>query len=251
MQIQAGAESWSHVGGPASALLVHGFNGSPGELRPWGEHLAGHGIAVRIPRLPGHGTSWRAANLTRWPDWYAVVDRTLSQLRRDHPVVVVAGLGVGATLALRLATRRSADVAGLVLVNPSLGSDHTCPRGASRLSRAVPAWPAPAADVRHPQAQPLAVPTRVPLKACASLPDLWDQVRPDVPAVAAPTLLVTSALDRVVDPADGDWVASTIGSTELTQVLLPSSGHLAPLDSDRDRLFDASTQFIHRLSGRD
>ena len=61
-------------------------------------------------------------NLTRWTDWYAAVDRALRHLRERCPTVFVAGLSMGATLALRLAEEHGDAVAGLVLVNPVLTS---------------------------------------------------------------------------------------------------------------------------------
>ena len=47
--------------GRTGVLLVHGFTGTPMSMRPWGEHLAAEGFAVRCPLLPGHGTAGRTA----------------------------------------------------------------------------------------------------------------------------------------------------------------------------------------------
>ena len=70
----AGAEPFSHTGSAeAGVLLCHGFTGTPQSLRPWGEYLAGHGLTVRCPLLPGHGTTWQECNRTTWPDWYGAV----------------------------------------------------------------------------------------------------------------------------------------------------------------------------------
>ena len=80
MSVLPGAEPYSHQGGPTGVLLCHGFTGSPHSLRPWAEHLAAQGLTVSLPRLPGHGTTWQEMNRTRWEDWYAEVDRALSEL---------------------------------------------------------------------------------------------------------------------------------------------------------------------------
>ena len=46
--------------GPAiGVVLSHGFTGSPHGLRAWAQSLADAGFAVRMPLLPGHGTSGR------------------------------------------------------------------------------------------------------------------------------------------------------------------------------------------------
>ena len=114
-----GAEPFSCERGDVAVLLCHGFTGCPQSLRPWAEHLAAEGLTVRVPRLPGHGTSWQELNLTRWPDWYAAVERELLALAATHRAVVVGGLSMGGALALLLAQRHPGAVAGLALVNPA------------------------------------------------------------------------------------------------------------------------------------
>jgi esterase/lipase len=95
-----GAEPFAADGGEVGVVLSNGFAGSPQSLRPWAEHLAAAGLTVRLPRLPGHGTSWQELNDTRWPDWYGEVERAFDDLRGGCRQVfsklwplVVAGLG--------------------------------------------------------------------------------------------------------------------------------------------------------------
>ena len=52
-----GAEPFDHAGGPVGVLLCHGFTGTPQTLRGWADYLAGQGLTVSLPRLPGHGTT--------------------------------------------------------------------------------------------------------------------------------------------------------------------------------------------------
>ena len=54
-----GAEPFDHSGSPVGVLLCHGFTGSPQTLRGWADYLAAQGLTVSLPRLPGHGTTWR------------------------------------------------------------------------------------------------------------------------------------------------------------------------------------------------
>ena len=60
------------------------------------------------------------ANLTHWEDWYAEVERHLALLRERCDDVFVMGLSMGGTLSIRLAEEHGDEIAGLVLVNPSL-----------------------------------------------------------------------------------------------------------------------------------
>ena len=103
-------------------LLCHGFTGSPASLRPWADRLAAEGFSVRLPLLPGHGTSWQQMNRTTFDDWLGHVQAELTELSAQCRAVIVGGLSMGGTLALRLAELHPNAIAGLVLVNPSVMS---------------------------------------------------------------------------------------------------------------------------------
>src|SRR5665647_162925 len=118
--ILPGAEPFSHDGSDVGVLLCHGFTGTPQSMRPWGEYLADRGYTVRVPLLPGHGTTWQEMNNTRWEDWYAGVDTAFRELNETCERVVVGGLSMGATLALKLAQEHGPHVSGLILVNPAV-----------------------------------------------------------------------------------------------------------------------------------
>ena len=94
MPLLPGAEPLSTDGGPVGALVLHGFTGQPCSVKPWGQHLAEAGLAVEVPRLPGHGTRWQDANVTTWEDWYAEVDRSFGRLKERCDEVVVMRNGV-------------------------------------------------------------------------------------------------------------------------------------------------------------
>ena len=131
-------------------LLSHGFCGSPASIVPWGRHVAGHGYAVSVPRLPGHGTTWQEMNRTRWQDWYGEVERAFEKLRANCDHVVVGGLSMGGALALRLAEDHGTEVAGLVLVNPALTNDNPLQHLRHVLKLAVPSLPGIVNDIKKP-----------------------------------------------------------------------------------------------------
>ncbi len=168
MSVLAGAEPIDLPGGPVGALLCHGFTGTTQSMRPWAEHLADAGLSVVAPRLPGHGTRWQDMNRTRFSDWYAELERAFDELRGRCSTVFAMGLSMGGTLSLRLAEERGDQVAGLVLVNPSLSTERKDARLAPLLSKVVPSFPGIASDIKKPGVTELAY-DRIPLKAVASL----------------------------------------------------------------------------------
>jgi carboxylesterase len=230
-------------------LLCHGFTGCPQSLRTWAQHLAAEGLTVRLPRLPGHGTTWQEMNLTRYPDWYAAVDREFRALRRRHRAVVVGGLSMGGSLALALAEEHGTDVAGLVLVNPAVKLEHWMLRALPVLHRFVPSLAGIACDIKKADITELAY-DRTPLRALHSMVDAWRGIVRDLPEVTQPILVYRSAVDRVVPASSTELILSRISSTDVTEVVLHDSYHVATLDNEAETIFRGTADFVRRLSAQ-
>lgn len=243
MPVQPGCEAFAYEGGDVGALMVHGFTGSPFSMRPWGEYLADNGLTVLGPRLPGHGTRWQEMNLTRWQDWYGEVERGFDKLRGRCDQVFVMGLSMGGTLTLRLAEERGDDIAGLVTVNPSLLTLRKDAKLLPYVSRVVPSLKAVGDDIKKPGITEHAY-DRTPLRAAASLAQLWKLVTADLGKVTQPLLTFRSADDHLVEPASGALLLSAVGSDDVREVVLENSYHVATLDHDADLIFRESLEFV-------
>ena len=243
MSVQPHARPLSVDGGPYGVLVSHGFTGSPKSMRPWGQALADAGYTVRVPRLPGHGTTWQELSLTRWQDWYAEVDRALTELRNRCDKVAVAGLSMGAGLALRLAEQRPGDVDALALVNPAVRSTNRQLLALPLLRHVVASVPAIGNDIKKPGMSEGAY-DRTPLQPLHSLTRMWREVRSDLSTVVAPLLLFRSREDHVVDPSSAALILSAVSSPVRREILLEDSYHVATLDNDAPRIVEESLQFL-------
>ena len=72
-------------GGRPAALLIHGFPGSPAEMRPVGEALHNAGWTTQGLLLPGFGPDIASLERRRLEDWQAAVAKAMARLRQDHP----------------------------------------------------------------------------------------------------------------------------------------------------------------------
>jgi carboxylesterase len=247
MPLLPGAEPFRHDGGPIGALLCHGFTGTPQSLRPWAEHLAAADVTVRLPRLPGHGTTVAEANLTTWHDWYAELERNLAELSAQCEQVFVMGLSMGGTLAIRLAEEHGAEITGLVLVNPSLLTKRPDRFLLPALRLFVPSWTGIASDIKKPGEVELAY-DRIPMKAAYSLSKLWITTRADLGKVTQPILIYRSADDHVVEPDSSALLKEKVASGDVREVVLEDSYHVATLDNDAPTIFEGSVEFVRRLA---
>ncbi|MFF9014002.1 alpha/beta hydrolase [Streptomyces sp. NPDC014870] len=247
MPVVPGAEPYRHEGGKVGVLLCHGFTGSPQSMRPWAEYLAERGLTVSVPLLPGHGTRWEDMQLTTWHDWYAEVDRELRDLLARCEQVFVFGLSMGGALALRLAAKHGDAVRGLVLVNPG-NKVHGLAAHALPVARHfVRSAPGIASDIAKEGVTEVGY-DRVPLHAAHSLRQFFRTVDAELPQVTQPVVVLHSPQDHVVPPADSARVLSRISSTDVKEILLEQSYHVATLDHDAERIFEESWAFLGRLA---
>lgn len=233
--------------GEVGVLLCHGFTGSPQSMRPWADHLIREGFTVRLPLLPGHGTRWQDANETTFADWLAAVTASLTELRARCRAVVVCGLSMGGTLTLRLAELHPSDISGIVLVNPSILSLRKDVKLLPVIKYLVPSLKGIASDIADPSASEDGY-DRTPLKAMDSLRRAWKTVRAGLPSITTPVLLLHSAVDHVVEPENAQVLLQSIGSADVTEVVLKRSYHVATLDYDAPEIFSRSVAFIDRVT---
>ncbi len=245
MTLLPGAEPFHAEGGRVGVLLSHGFTGSPASMRPWAEHLAAAGFTVTVPRLPGHGTCWQDMAMTGWEDWYAAIERAFDDLTRRCDVVFAAGLSMGGTLVLRLAEERGDEVAGIVLVNPSLLTRDRRFVALPVLRRACRSLPGIGSDIKKPGQDEVAY-DRIPLQALHSLTRLWRVTRRDLARVAQTLLIFRSLVDHVVEPDSAALLRRTVSSTDVEERLLPDSYHVATLDNDAPSIFEGTVDFVRR-----
>lgn len=100
-------------GGRTGVLLIHGLTGTPNEMRLLGKALHKAGYTVYGMQLAGHCGSEDDLIATRWQDWYASVCAAAERLRQRVEHFFVAGLSMGAMLALKLAADQPERVHGV------------------------------------------------------------------------------------------------------------------------------------------
>ncbi|WP_164017699.1 alpha/beta hydrolase [Pyxidicoccus trucidator] len=242
--------------GEDACLLLHGFTGSPWDVRPLGEALAARGMRVVAPRLPGHGTTPQALLHVTWRDWQAAADSALAGLH-GHRSIFVAGLSMGALLALGLAARHPETVRALALVAPAVRFRGPRMFLIRQLARTpVLEWARPWAektgtDISDPEA--LAEAPILPAFPVARLRDLCTlqnlAVR-DVAQVRCPTLVAVAEQDHVVDPEGGRWLARRLTAAPSVRFLSLRDGfHVIPRDTAGPLLAAEVGSFLEQWRG--
>ncbi len=239
------------------ALLVHGFTGSPQEMRGLAEPLAAAGLDVLGVRLPGHGAP-ADEEPNHWSAWRGAVAAGLAELEADgsRGRTAVVGLSMGALLAIELAAREPERIRAVAALSPALTlplrlratlrvAGRVLPRSAC--ARRIPKGESdirdPVARAAHPRAAPF------PLSAVLSFNELRLAVRRRVGSLAQPLLIVHSRRDRTCPVAGAAWLARRAGSAEVALHLLEHSGHVIPVDVERATAERLLLEFLARTLG--
>jgi len=243
-----GAEPWSAAGGAGGVLVLHGFTGNPQSMRPLAEALAGAGLTVELPLLPGHGTSLDDMLPTRWEDWSGAAEAQFQALASRCDRVAVVGLSMGGTLACWLAERHP-HLSGIALVNPLVHApDAEFRTGVRALVEAgTPTFDAIGSDIKREGSVEASYPG-TPLDAVLSLFDATDDVEASLADIHCPTLLLSSREDHVVDPVSGDVVERTV-SGPVERIWLEDSYHVATLDNDAALIEATVVGFVTSVLG--
>jgi 2-hydroxy-6-oxonona-2,4-dienedioate hydrolase len=214
-------------------VLVHGLSAS---WRWWeaSARTLAQRYRVLLPDLPGHGDrpSLRAPALAGAPEWLAAWLRSTG-LERTH----VVGHSLGGLLCARLAVRRPELIDRLVLVAPAGVPERSLVGSVLPLASGVAAM-SPAFLRRLVGDAARAGPVTL-LRAARDLLD--DDLRDELPALHAPTLLVWGGRDPLVPVRHARTFRSLIPDVRL--VVLRDAWHV-PMVEQEAAFSDAVSTFL-------
>lgn len=258
-------------GGRSGVLLIHGLTGTPTEMRFVGNGLNRAGFTVLGMQLAGHCGDESDLLATGWRDWYSSVTEAAERLLAEVDHLFVAGLSMGAVLALKLAIDRPRDVAGLGLYGTTFFHDGwaTPPIGrlafllplvtrfgigVNRVSAENPPYGIKDERIRNrivdamlagdSQAGGLA---GFPWPSLAEFQSLSLHVRNRIGRVRAPTFVAHSSDDDIASLRNVRIVERGVNA-KVETLLLDDSYHMVTVDRERGRLIERSAAFFHRIA---
>lgn len=240
--------------GGNAVLLIHGFTGTPYEMREFGEYLAQRGFRVYAPLLPGHGTTIEELIKTGRTDWIEGAEHGLRLLQEEAPEnVFVSGLSMGGTLTLYLgATHPEVKALGPICapVNirdwrvrfllPILKYFFTySPFGEQPvdiLDKSLIDDPV-AIEARSRYGRP-AIPSVLELLA------LVRETNERLTDINQPVLIIQARKDGLVPPSTAEYIYQNVSSLDKRVLWLENSAHVATMDYEKQTLFKETANFF-------
>ncbi len=245
-----GTEPFFFHNGEVACLLVHGFTSSPREMRPLGEALAAQGFTVLGIRLFAHGTQYQDMPRARWQDWIANIEDGWYLLNGEKLPVILIGFSLGGALSLYFSTFFPVKAVVAIAAPFNIPRD---PRAKflKPLSVIYPYIPVRSKGTWFNQTEK-ANHIRYPNDATRALYEIRNFLhilQKKAAQITAPTLLVYSKNDPTIRVQDHHMedIYQTINSRIKETLWVENSGHIIPLDAERDQVFQACINFIQRV----
>lgn len=245
MNLIPGTGSYFLPGNKNGVVLVHGYTGTPLELRPLGDYLHKLGFTVLGIRLPGHGTDWHDLETKTWPDWYQAVAEGVSKLKGDCSWVAVVGLSLGGLLTIKAAAELPIHAA-VLLSTPIEVKDWRAPFvGFLRyFIRTLRRRKYIGSELRQRYDRSYEYMPTKPLTSLFALRNLC--AREYLPLVQVPVLIIQSKAEHTVNPSSARYIYEHLGSKVKQLLWLTHSGHVITLDEESPLVCTTAGNFLER-----
>jgi carboxylesterase len=256
-QIIATAEPFFFLGDRSkpACLLIHGFTGTPKEMRWMGDYLNERGYTCLGIRLTGHATDPEDMIRSHYTDWMASVEDGYHLLRGVTDRIFLVGLSMGGILSLLMSARL--DVKGVVAMStPYKLPDDPRLRHIEWISKIVAYMPKsdeePGASWFDKEAwkDHISYPQN-PIRSIGELNKLLGEMRTALSRINVPVLLVHSKDDGYVASKNLELIFADLKNvSDKAKLYIAGSGHVVTRDAARHQVFESALEFIRGVESR-
>jgi len=250
-----------------AVVLLPGLCGSELEMGAIPRLLKQSNHTYTIPRIKGYSAY---TGLTGYQEWIDSVDQFVTDLSQTHHSISIAGLSMGATLALAVAEQNS-KVHSLVILSPVFLFDGWSvpwyyPFLALLYKIGIRNWhfkerePFGVKNVelrRHIRKAVIA--NTVSELGAAHLPavhlyqslELIKATKKDLSSITADTLIIHAIDDETASPKNPEIIMNRISSETCRMIWLGNSYHMITVDNEREVVANEVNNFINQTIGKD
>ncbi|MBT8529792.1 alpha/beta fold hydrolase [Polynucleobacter paneuropaeus] len=245
-----------------AVVLLPGLCGSELEMGAIPRLLKQSNHTYTIPRIKGYSAH---TGLTGYQEWIDSVDQFVTDLSQTHDSISIAGLSMGATLALAVAEQNS-KVHSLVILSPVFLFDGWSvpwyyPFLALLYKIGIRNWhfkerePFGVKNVelrRHIQKAVMA--NSVSELGAAHLPavhlyqslELVKATKKELSSITADTLIIHAVDDETASPKNPEIIIDRISSETCRMIWLGNSYHMITVDNEREVVANEVNNFINQ-----
>ncbi|WP_307396944.1 alpha/beta hydrolase [Bacillus horti] len=222
-------------------MLIHGFTGSPYEVKPLASFLEQQtNWNIYTPTLAGHGQGDSIVETT-YHDWISSAEGALKKASEENEELILIGFSMGSIIASYLASKYQ--ISKLILLSPAVFYPSTQQffkvmvevtrmyfqdqlKAQSYIDRYRGKWKS------------------TPFQAVWNFHQLVKQLKPSFRLIDIPILIVQGRKDEIVNPKSAQYIFNMVRSEEKELVWLEDSKHIVCHDCEADIIFNKVEQFL-------
>ena len=259
-----------------AVLLIHGITGTPSEMRYFGKSINKSGINVFCNTLPRHCSTLSDLKKVTWQEIADACRKDFLWLKEQYAHVSVAGLSMGALMAIHLAFQFPNQVKGIVALAPTVFYDGWAVHKGKALMEIF--WHIPLVrnlvDIResppyglkdeglrenverfYRNARASSFSKKVFLfgspffpVACLYQHHLFAKtLEKEYAAVTTPILIMHAREDDMTSLKNSEYIYARIASPDKRLFVLEDSFHMLTIDKEKYKVAEEAARFIHRL----
>lgn len=243
------AQPIAYETGENLVILVHGFTGSPDDMRELANYLSARNYAVRAVRLAGHGTiDWQNLKKYSYYDWWKSLEDEVKNAAGKYRKVYLIGYSFGGNLSLDLAARYPHIIKGVISLGVSVYM-----RRELLIRTMLPIYHLLFKHYRKAYVKKSTLSEylatgsyqHIPTKSIYDFYHFVDlYTKRELHKVTVPALIVHSRDDAVTHPTSSSFVYNNISSAVKELLLLDDVNH-NPIRSERKNIiFEKIVKFI-------
>jgi carboxylesterase len=240
-------------GQKAQVLLIHGYTGSPYDLRILGDFLHKEDFLVEALLLKGHGKKPEHIHDATALDWISQGRKALEKFDKKKPIIV-GGLSMGGLIAMVLAAEQKIDA--LLLFSPSLrllslAEITLFAAEAGLLNKNISIKKMSGSDIADPIAKAKTPSLKeMPVSGLLELSKLRTLAKNCMGAISCPIFLAFGKNDQAIDAISShQMILQGCPNAVIFSKTYEKSKHVITLDYDKEQLFLDVLQFLHQQLG--
>ncbi|MBU1130964.1 alpha/beta fold hydrolase [Patescibacteria group bacterium] len=251
-EIKEKAQPYLYESSDKLAILVHGFTGTPDDMRELAKFLAVKGYSAKAVRLAGHGSAdWQDLENTSYYDWWKAVDDEVKNASARYKKIFIIGYSFGANLAFDMAARYPDIVKGVVSLGISVYLKREyliktlLPFFHFFLKRYKKTY------IKKKYLKEYAEAGGYVYMPTKSVYDFYNFVnsytKKELHKVTAPSLIIHSRADAITHPKSSEFVYQRISSPRKELIILDDINHNPAMSQRKSLIFAKVEEFLGSL----
>jgi len=245
------------------AVLVHGFPGTPSEMRPVAEVLHQLGWSVHGLLLPGFGVEINSLPDKTYTEWLSAVLNAINQYSKQYSKVILVGFSMGGALSIQASV--STHIDGLLLLAPFWKIEHMLWSFLPAIRLVVPNFKPfslfkpdwddpdfrntihewmPSANLEDPEVQEQILQFAIPTNMINQIRIAGNHARQSVAHISTPTTVIQGRQDELVKPELTQTLVQQM-STDVNYIVVDGNHNLTDVAKPH---WDKVKAYIHQYA---